>query len=75
MDARSVSFRYTALLVQFGLALIGVLYSAYLTYLELAVIHAICPYCVVSAVVLTILLIISSFRLVKYEPYEDNLDT
>lgn len=28
----------------------GVLYSGYLTYLELAVIHAICQYCVVSAV-------------------------
>lgn len=31
------------------LALAGVTFSAYLTYLEIAVIHAICPYCVVSA--------------------------
>lgn len=28
----------------------GVLFSAYLTYLELAVIHAVCQWCVVSAV-------------------------
>lgn len=31
----------------------GVLYSAYLTYLELEVIHAICVYCVVSASIVT----------------------
>lgn len=34
----------------FGLALAGVLYSAYLTYLEVAVIYAICQWCVVSAI-------------------------
>lgn len=31
----------------------GVLYSAYLTYLELEVIHAICVYCVISASIVT----------------------
>lgn len=75
IEIRIVSLRYTALLIQFGVALIGFLYSVYLTYLELAVIHAICPYCVISAVVLTLLFLISSYRLVKYEPYEDTLDT
>jgi uncharacterized membrane protein len=34
----------------FGFALAGVLYSAYLTYLEVAVIFAICQWCVVSAI-------------------------
>ncbi len=47
----------------FGLALTGTLYSAYLTYLELFVIHAICPYCVVSAVVVTAILVLSIRRL------------
>jgi uncharacterized membrane protein len=50
-------------LAVFGISLVGVLYSAYLTYLELAVIHAICPYCVLSAVVLLLLLVVSTFRL------------
>lgn len=36
----------------FGLALAGVLYSAYLTYLELFVLGAICSWCVTSAVLL-----------------------
>ncbi|MBW8012206.1 MAG: vitamin K epoxide reductase family protein [Chloroflexi bacterium] len=39
----------------FGLSLFGVLYSAYLTYLELFVIHAICPYCVASAIIVTLI--------------------
>ena len=40
---------------------IGVLFSAWLTYLELAVIHAICIWCVTSAaIVLTILLVSSA---------------
>lgn len=47
----------------FALTLIGILFSAYLTYLELEVIHAICPYCVVSAVVMFFLFIISLLRL------------
>ena len=49
----------------FGLALTGTLYSAYLTYLELFVIHAVCPYCVVSAIVVTVILILSIIRLAK----------
>lgn len=46
----------------FALTLIGVLFSAYLTYLEIKIIHAICPYCVVSAVVMLFLFIISLLR-------------
>ena len=49
----------------FGLALTGTLYSAYLTYVELFVIHAVCPYCVASAVLITGLLIMAVVRLVR----------
>lgn len=44
-------------------ALIGVLYSAYLTYLELFVIRAICQWCVASAVVVVAYLILAALRL------------
>ena len=40
-------------------AAIGVLFSAWLTYLELFVIHAICIWCVTSAVVVTLILFVS----------------
>jgi len=38
---------------------IGVLFSAWLTYLELAVIHAICIWCVTSAVIVTAMFLVS----------------
>jgi uncharacterized membrane protein len=44
---------------RFGLALAGALYSAYLTYLELFVVHAICPWCVASAVLMVAILVLS----------------
>ena len=53
-------------LAVFGAALSGTLYSAYLTYIELAVIHQVCPYCVTSAVVMTLIFLISIPRLRRY---------
>jgi uncharacterized membrane protein len=47
-------------LVVFVLALFGVLFSIYLTYLELAVIRAICVWCLTSAVIMAGLLIVAS---------------
>jgi uncharacterized membrane protein len=43
-----------------GLSLTGVIYSAYLTYLELFVIDAVCIWCVASAVVLVVLFVLST---------------
>jgi uncharacterized membrane protein len=40
-------------------AAIGVLFSAWLTYLELAVIHAICIWCVTSAAIVVAILLVS----------------
>ncbi len=53
-------------ILMFGLALAGTLYSAYLTYIEVAVLHAICPYCATSAVMITLIFIVSAIRLRKY---------
>jgi uncharacterized membrane protein len=43
----------------FSLAFAGTLYSAYLTYIELFVLNAICVWCVVSAVVVTAIFVLS----------------
>ncbi|HUQ20114.1 MAG TPA: vitamin K epoxide reductase family protein [Gemmatimonadaceae bacterium] len=42
---------------------LGVLFSAWLTYLELFVIHAICQWCVISAIIVTIAFIVAVFDL------------
>jgi uncharacterized membrane protein len=51
-------------LATLGLTLIGFLFSGYLTYRELFSIHAICEWCVSSAVILTILLVCAGIRYV-----------
>ena len=52
-------------LLVFGLSLLGVLFSAYLTYVELYIIHAVCPFCVASAVLITIIFILAIIRLIR----------
>ena len=48
-----------------GTTLVGVLFSAYLTYIELAVLYAICMYCVISAVIMLILFVLSLYKTIK----------
>lgn len=52
-----------ATMAAFAVVLAGALYAGYLTYVEIWVIHAICQWCVISAV-LTMGLLISEGRLV-----------
>jgi uncharacterized membrane protein len=52
-------------LVIFGVGIFGVAFSAYLTWLELYVIHAICPFCVASAVIISLIFILAIIRLIK----------
>lgn len=47
----------------------GVLFSAWLTYLELFVIHAICQWCVTSAIIVTVAFIISVMDLREHSRY------
>jgi len=49
-----------------GIALVGFGFSAYLTYLELFVIDAICQWCVASAVLMSLLLIVTTLRAFGY---------
>jgi uncharacterized membrane protein len=50
--------RWVALAL-FGLAAVGVAFSAYLTYLEAYVIHAWCQWCVISAILITLIFLLS----------------
>ena len=65
--------RYTELdwlpIAYWGLALSGAGYAAYLTYVELAVLHAICVWCVTSALLLAVSLMLGSIAVfVEPEP-------
>ena len=62
-----VSLRLRDRSVTAFLALVGAGFSAYLTYLELAVIEAVCQWCVASAVVMSLLAAASVARLIRGE--------
>jgi uncharacterized membrane protein len=55
-------------LAVFGLSLAGVGFSAYLTYVEFYVIFAVCPFCITSAILITLIFILAIIRLVR-QPY------
>jgi uncharacterized membrane protein len=54
----------------FGIALIGFGFSMYLTYRELFTIKAICQWCVSSAVLMTVLVILTAIRALREAPAE-----
>lgn len=47
----------------FFIAAIGVAFSAYLTYIELFVLHAVCPWCVLSAILILTIAILGFMEL------------
>ncbi|MDP3184672.1 MAG: vitamin K epoxide reductase family protein [Anaerolineales bacterium] len=63
LETRSRFFEQNGNLLVFGLSLAGVVFSAYLTYIELYVIDAVCPFCVASAIFITIIFVLSIVRL------------
>ena len=65
LELRNIITEDSSNLLVFGVSLVGILFSAYLTYIEYFVIFAICPFCVASAIIMTVIFIISSFRLVQ----------
>jgi uncharacterized membrane protein len=52
----------------FGLAVVGFLFSMYLTYREVFTIKAICQWCLGSAVLMTALTILTAIRVLRVEP-------
>jgi len=60
------------LMAFWGLSLFGTLYSAYLTYVEVFVLEAICVYCVASAGIILACLVISTGWLIREARVSDN---
>lgn len=66
------SLGHLARQVTFLATLVGVMYSAYLTYLELFVINEICPWCVASAIVMTALFALAIVDVFKTDEDEED---
>jgi uncharacterized membrane protein len=65
MEGRGEFWQENGPLAIFVVSLAGTLYSAYLTYLEIAVIHAVCLYCVTSAIAMTVVFALTTLRLIN----------
>ena len=65
LQHRGSFMQENGLLIIFGLALVGFLFTAYLIYVEIALIHALCPFCITSQVSITVLFVLSVIRLVR----------
>ena len=64
-ERRNSFLHQNGTMLLFGLALIGFLFTVYLIYVELALIHALCPFCVTSQITMTLLFILTVTRLVR----------
>jgi uncharacterized membrane protein len=67
LEKRTKLFREYGNMVAMGMSFSGFVYSIYLTYLELYVIKAICPFCVASAVAITLCFVFTFIRFVRGE--------
>ncbi len=62
---RAEFFETNGTMILFGLVLIGFLFTLYLIYVEAALIHALCPFCLTSQITMTALFIISIIALAR----------
>ena len=65
LENRNDHMRANATLYIFGVALIGFLFTLSLIYVEIALLKALCPFCVTSQTVMTLIFILSVIRLVR----------
>ena len=64
-ENRNRFFKQNSTLMIFGLSLTGFIFTVWLIYVEIALLKAICPFCVTSQVAMTIIFIIAVIRLIK----------
>jgi uncharacterized membrane protein len=65
LETKNAFWKTNAIYFLFAITLMGLLFSAYLTYVEVAILNAICPFCVVSAIAMVVLFAIVVNRLIK----------
>ena len=64
-ENRNRFFKQNSTLMIFGMALTGFIFTVWLIYVEIALLKALCPFCVTSQVAMTIIFIIAVMRLIK----------
>lgn len=65
-ENRTPFFKQNGTLLIFGMSLTGFVFTVWLVYVELALLKAICPFCVTSQVAMTLIFAIAVIRLIKH---------
>ena len=65
LETKRGYFKDNAVMLIFGMALTGFLFTLWLVYVEVVLVKALCPFCVTSQIGMTIIFIISIVRLVR----------
>ena len=64
-ETRNAFFRQNSTLMIFGMALTGFLFTVWLIYVEIALLKALCPFCLTSQAAMTLIFTIAVIRLIK----------
>jgi len=64
-ENRNRFFKENSTLMIFGLALTGFIFTVWLIYVEIALLKALCPFCLTSQAAMTLIFIVAVIRLVK----------
>jgi len=65
LEKRNRFFKQNGTLLIFGMALTGFLFTLWLIYVEVAILKALCPFCVTSQTAMTLIFMIAVIRLIR----------
>jgi len=74
LERRPGFFQENGTMILFGVTLVGFLFTLYLIYVEVKLIHALCPFCLTSQTVMTIIFILSVTRLIRQPQFQEDLN-
>jgi uncharacterized membrane protein len=65
LERRNKFLEQNGTMVFFGLSITGFLFTVWLIYVEIALIKALCPFCLTSQALMTVIFILSVIRLIR----------
>ena len=65
LERRNKFFEANGSMILFGVSLIGFFFTLWLVYVEIAILKALCPFCVTSQASMTVIFILSVIRVVR----------
>lgn len=74
LEPRNAFLQENGIMALFGVSLVGFLFTLYLIYAEIFFIKALCPFCLASQIVMTIIFILSVVRLIRQPQLQEDLN-